>query len=65
MIKLSVQPYCHNCMKFSPELLLDTLYANDKRIVTEQNVVCEHRFECEALTEYLKQELDSRHNQSS
>lgn len=65
MIKLSIQPYCHNCMKISPELLQDKLYEYDKVICIEQNVVCEHRFECEALTEYLKQELDSHHNQSS
>lgn len=57
MIILSVDSYCHDCSKFSPEVIDETFYGEGVPYHKYSAVVCKHRFECEQLVKYLKQEL--------
>ena len=54
MIKLDVQPYCHECATFEPSLM--RLYAGCK--VTHHIIICEHQAKCKLIESYLKEKSD-------
>lgn len=54
MIKLCVNPFCHGCDKFDPEVT--TLYTGD--VVFEQSVGCSHHLECSQIASYIKLKLE-------
>ena len=54
MIKLDVQPYCHECATFEPSLM--RLYAGCK--VTHHIIICEHQAKCKLIESYLKEKND-------
>lgn len=54
MIKLSVMDICHECKKFEPVALIDTLYSNDKKYAYQTVVTCEHNIECRNMLIYLE-----------
>ena len=50
MIHLDVEPYCHDCSDFDPEV--QRIYADGA--VYSQTVTCEHIRHCRAICEYIQ-----------
>lgn len=59
-IELDIQPYCHECLMFNPELV-DAGHAFDGKIIIRY-VVCENRRICDSLVRYLKRQLSEKEN---
>ena len=62
VIKLSVEPYCNTCDKFSPisetyRLCGDGVSEHVARTYTETIVKCEHAELCRNLSAYISNEL--------
>lgn len=50
MIHLDVEPYCHDCSDFDPEV--QRIYADGA--IYGQTVTCEHIRHCRAIYEYIR-----------
>lgn len=60
MIFADVQPYCHECVDFSPDVEIPIAYYADFEIINlggDTIVRCEHRARCERLWKYLEKQM--------
>ena len=53
MINLVVEPYCHDCTDFEPEVEKSSGECNNKVLYTNTYITCEHRNKCMAIKSYL------------
>lgn len=57
MIKLETYKRCENCPYFNAETISQSLYGDFQRLLTEYQVVCQHRELCNHLLQYLQEGL--------
>lgn len=66
MIKLNVQPYCHNCPEFEANVEKESVVADDfyqydiEKTIYNTDISCKHRDRCVGMVEYLRCEIDRR-----
>ena len=55
VIKLAVEPYCHNCPKFEANVEKQALIDCSGKAIVETTVACKNAIMCVAVKEYLKE----------
>ena len=59
-IELDIQPYCHECLMFEPELIDAGRTFDEKPVI--RYVTCENRRVCDSLVRYLNRQLSEKEN---
>ena len=55
VIKLEVEPYCHNCPNFEANVEKQALIDCGGKTIVETKVACENAIMCVAVKEYLEE----------
>lgn len=72
MIKLEVEPYCHECPDFDPDLqrpeqeVINYREPGSKRLISyvrisDTIVRCKNRIRCQKIQEYLEKQKNSKY----
>lgn len=58
MIKLLVEPYCHDCPEFEAKVVSrHTPLVNSNRVLIKHIVHCEHYVKCDKMYKYFKKKV--------
>lgn len=62
MIRVEVYPYCHQCLKFIPDVEKPAVYYADNDIAAASDTVirCTRRHTCEILKKYLEEQMKDK-----
>lgn len=61
MIRLNVEPYCHECGEFEPTAESETIYALEKGRCRNTIVRCIHESRCRSIVEHLEKSKEDDH----
>lgn len=60
MIRIDIQPYCDDCLDFTPDVDSPVSYDADRRIVRQSDTIihCKYRNRCKNMVRYLQKQLE-------
>lgn len=58
MIILNVEEYCQNFPRFEPIANKLPLFSGEDYAFVETEIVCQHREQCDTMTNFLRKELE-------
>ena len=64
MIRVEVEPYCQQCLDFSPDVTrAERLFYGEGELVLNDTIIrCEHRKRCAGIKRYLDQQMKGEAN---